>query len=89
MESGIPKAIGTRNPSYTDTKLESMAWNPDSKILLDPLHEAICYTKENYCLTSVHRIKIHTLDRSGDYTKDEIVTVSMLMPIKKRINVNK
>ena len=36
MESVIP-GFGTRNPSSTDTESESMAWNPDSKIVLDPL----------------------------------------------------
>ena len=36
LESGIPNATGTRNPSSTDTESEYMAWNPDSKIVLDP-----------------------------------------------------
>ena len=25
------------------------------RLFLIPLHEAICYNRENYCLTSVHR----------------------------------
>ena len=42
LESGIPKAIETRNPNSTDTESESSSWNPesvkwnpDSKIVLD------------------------------------------------------
>ena len=38
-ESGIPLAIGIQNPSSTqkDWNPESMAWNPDSKTVLDSL----------------------------------------------------
>ena len=79
LESGIPKAIESRNPSSTDTESESSSRirEVESRFQNCPGFPYMrpCYTKENYCLTLNHRSR-HTLDRSDDYTIEEKILTS-------------